>query len=81
MKMKRCISFLLAMILLLNTTATAVAEAQSNKPIEQTAQEYTVTLTADTLTGKLLPLENASTSMVDYGDYLSNAEGVVNTEI
>lgn len=66
-------------MLAVNTPAALAADAHAGAA--DGLRRHTVTLTADTLTGKLLPLESAPSSMKDQGDYLHNAEGVVDAQI
>ena len=79
MNLKRIVSLILALMLAVNTPAALAADAHAGAA--DGLRRHTVTLTADTLTGKLLPLESAPSSMKDQGDYLHNAEGVVDAQI
>lgn len=79
MNLKRIVSLILALMLAVNTPAALAADAHAGAA--DGLRRHTVTLTADTLTGKLLPLESAPSSMKDQGDYLRNAEGVVDAQI
>ena len=79
MNLKRIVSLILALMLAVNTPAALAADAHAGAA--DGLRRHTVTLTADTLTGKRLPLESAPSSMKDQGDYLHNAEGVVDAQI
>lgn len=68
MNLKRIVSLILALMLAVNTPAALAADAHAGAA--DGLRRHTVTLTADTLTGKLLPLESAPSSMKDQGDYL-----------
>jgi len=63
MNLKRIVSLILALMLAVNTPAALAADAHAADGLRR----HTVTLTADTLTGKLLPLESAPSSMKDQG--------------
>ena len=73
MSLKHIVSFALALLMTINTPAAIAADARSSAA--SSFRRHTVTLTADTLTGKLLTLESASSALEDQGDTLRNARG------
>ncbi len=79
MNFKRSTSLILALILAMQTPASVMAEAWHSE--ENAPRLHTVTLTADEYTGELMPLESAYSAMADEGDYLRNANGMVDTRV
>lgn len=79
MNPKRIVSFVLAVLMAVNTPAALAADVHSGAA--SGSRRHTVTLTADTLTGELLPLKSTSSALEDHGDHLRNAEGVVDVQI
>lgn len=65
MSLKRIVSSALAFLMTINTPAAIAADARSGAV--SGLRRHTVTLTADTLTGKLLTLESASSALEDQG--------------
>lgn len=79
MNFKRGASLLLSFVLAVQTPAALAAEACGSE--DGAPRLHTVTLTADEYTGELMPLDSAYSAMTDEGDYLRNANGVVNTRV
>lgn len=81
MKDRRIISFVLALVMSFNFSISAFAENAEGTESMAGLQKHTVTITAGEKTGKLMPLTSAGTTLNDRGDYLQNAEGVVETQV
>lgn len=77
--LKRIVSLTLAVLLTVNTPIALAANARSSAA--SSARRHSVTLTADALAGKLLPLESSASVLEDHGDHLRNADGVADTQI
>lgn len=78
---RRIVSLILALLMLFHISLSAFAENAENAAAESGLQKHTVTITAGDRTGKPMPLSSAGTTMDDQGDYLQNAEGVVQTQV
>ena len=81
MNFRRIVSLILALIMIFHISLSAFAEDAENIATESGLQKHTVTITAGERTGKPMPLSSARTTMDDQGDYLRNAEGVVETQV
>ena len=79
MKKQRIVALGLTAILAFNSSIPAFALEEHRQ--EKLATVKTAVKTADVLPDKLIPLSSESTTMLDNGDTLRNADGEADTEI